>query len=287
MTVPSDIANPSLAPEGVRRIEWAAREMPVLRLIRERFLREKPLQRHPHDCLPARHHRDGQPRHHPARRRRRPPCLREQPALDAGRCRGGAGQRVRHPGLRHLRRGQRDLLQAHPPGARTQATADHGRRRRRRRRSCTRTAATCSRACVGGTEETTTGVIRLRAMAADGALGYPIVAINEADTKHLFDNRYGTGQSTLDGIIRATNVLLAGKVVRRRRLRLVRPRRRAPGTRHGRPGHRHRSRPGEGARSSHGRLPRDADGARPPQSATSSSRSPATATSSTARTSKR
>jgi adenosylhomocysteinase len=64
---------------------------------------------------------------------------------------------------------------------------------------------------VGGTEETTTGVIRLRAMAADGALGYPIVAINEADTKHLFDNRYGTGQSTIDGIIRATNVLLAGK----------------------------------------------------------------------------
>jgi adenosylhomocysteinase len=65
---------------------------------------------------------------------------------------------------------------------------------------------------VGGTEETTTGVIRLRAMAKDGALGYPIVAINESDTKHLFDNRYGTGQSTVDGIIRATNVLLAGKV---------------------------------------------------------------------------
>jgi adenosylhomocysteinase len=64
---------------------------------------------------------------------------------------------------------------------------------------------------VGGTEETTTGVIRLRAMAEDGALGYPIVAINESDTKHLFDNRYGTGQSTIDGIIRATNVLLAGK----------------------------------------------------------------------------
>jgi adenosylhomocysteinase len=64
---------------------------------------------------------------------------------------------------------------------------------------------------VGGTEETTTGVIRLRAMAAAGALGYPILAVNEAATKHLFDNRYGTGQSTIDGIIRATNVLLAGK----------------------------------------------------------------------------
>jgi len=64
----------------------------------------------------------------------------------------------------------------------------------------------------GGTEETTTGVVRLRAMAKQGVLKYPIVAVNEALTKHMFDNRYGTGQSTLDGIIRATNVLLAGKV---------------------------------------------------------------------------
>ncbi len=63
---------------------------------------------------------------------------------------------------------------------------------------------------VGGTEETTTGVIRLKAMEHDGVLGYPIIAVNDADTKHLFDNRYGTGQSTLDGIIRATNILLAG-----------------------------------------------------------------------------
>jgi adenosylhomocysteinase len=64
----------------------------------------------------------------------------------------------------------------------------------------------------GGTEETTTGVIRLRAMAADGALEFPIVAVNDAMTKHFFDNRYGTGQSTIDGIVRATNILLAGKV---------------------------------------------------------------------------
>ncbi len=63
----------------------------------------------------------------------------------------------------------------------------------------------------GGTEETTTGVIRLRAMAADGALTYPIIAVNDAMTKHFFDNRYGTGQSTIDGIVRATNILLAGK----------------------------------------------------------------------------
>ena len=66
---------------------------------------------------------------------------------------------------------------------------------------------------VGGTEETTTGVIRLRAMAKDGVLRYPIVAVNEAMTKHLFDNRYGTGQSAIDGILRATNILFAGKTV--------------------------------------------------------------------------
>jgi len=66
---------------------------------------------------------------------------------------------------------------------------------------------------IGGTEETTTGVIRLRAMQADGVLSYPIVAVNDADTKHLFDNRFGTGQSTIDGIVRATNLLLAGRSV--------------------------------------------------------------------------
>ncbi|MFN0118618.1 MAG: adenosylhomocysteinase [Elusimicrobiota bacterium] len=66
---------------------------------------------------------------------------------------------------------------------------------------------------IGGTEETTTGVVRLRAMELDGTLGYPIIAINDADTKHMFDNRYGTGQSTIDGVIRATNVLFAGKAV--------------------------------------------------------------------------
>src|SRR5947208_16911455 len=64
---------------------------------------------------------------------------------------------------------------------------------------------------IAGTEETTTGVIRLKALERDGALGFPVIAVNDANTKHLFDNRYGTGQSTIDGIIRATNVLLAGK----------------------------------------------------------------------------
>jgi adenosylhomocysteinase len=66
---------------------------------------------------------------------------------------------------------------------------------------------------IGGTEETTTGVIRLRAMAKDGALAFPVIAVNDSNTKHLFDNRYGTGQSTVDGVIRATNILLAGRAV--------------------------------------------------------------------------
>ncbi len=66
---------------------------------------------------------------------------------------------------------------------------------------------------IGGTEETTTGVIRLRAMEKEGVLAFPVIAVNDADTKHLFDNRYGTGQSTIDGLLRATNVLLAGKTL--------------------------------------------------------------------------
>ena len=64
---------------------------------------------------------------------------------------------------------------------------------------------------IGGTEETTTGVIRLRALEAEGGLAFPIVSVNDADTKHMFDNRYGTGQSTVDGLLRATNILLAGR----------------------------------------------------------------------------
>ena len=111
---------------------------------------------------------------------------------------------------------------------------------------------------IAGTEETTTGVIRLRAMARDGALRFPIIAVNEALTKHLFDNRYGTGQSTIDGLIRATNVLLAGKTMvvcgygwcgRGLASRADRARRARD---------RHRGRPDARARGGDGRLPRDA-----------------------------
>ncbi len=113
---------------------------------------------------------------------------------------------------------------------------------------------------IGGTEETTTGVIRLRAMAKEGVLRYPIIAVNDADTKHLFDNRYGTGQSTIDGIMRATNFLLAGSkfVVAGYGWcgRGLASRARGAGRR----SHRHRDRSHQGPGSGHGRLPRHVHG---------------------------
>ena len=116
----------------------------------------------------------------------------------------------------------------------------------------------------GGTEETTTGVIRLRAMATEGVLAYPIVAVNEAQTKHMFDNQYGTGQSSVDGILRATNILLAGKTVVVARVRLGRPRRRVALPRHGLDRDHRRGRSAPRARGGDGRLPGHADrGGRP------------------------
>jgi adenosylhomocysteinase len=111
-----------------------------------------------------------------------------------------------------------------------------------------------------GTEETATGVKRIQAMAKDGALAYPVIAINDAQTKHLFDNRYGTGQSTMDGILRATNYLIAGMSVVVAGLRLVRAGRGEPGARAGRERHRYRSRPNPGIRSPDGWLPHYVDG---------------------------
>jgi adenosylhomocysteinase len=210
LSIPSDIANPRRAPEGVRRIEWAAREMPVLRLIRDRFQREKPL-----------------------RDIRMTACLHvttETANLAITLRDGGAELRlcasnplstqddvaaalVEEYGIpvfaicgednetyyRHIHQAlEHGPHMTMDDGADVVATLHKDRR-------------DLLEGVVGGTEETTTGVIRLRAMAAAGALGYPILAVNEAATKHLFDNRYGTGQSTIDGIIRATNILLAGK----------------------------------------------------------------------------
>jgi len=207
-----DVADLGLADEGIRRIEWAEREMPVLRLIRERFARERPL--------------DGL---------RIGACLHvttETANLMRTLKAGGAdvvlaasnplstkddvaAALVAEYGIgTFARRGEdRDTYYAHlnaVADTRPQITMDDG---------CDLVSLLHSsrpdqvKEVLAGTEETTTGVIRLKAMAADGALGFPVVAVNEALTKHLFDNRYGTGQSTVDGIIRATNILLAGRKV--------------------------------------------------------------------------
>jgi adenosylhomocysteinase len=207
-----DVADLGRASEGRRRIEWAEREMPVLRLIRERFERERPL--------------EGA---------RLGACLHvtsETANLMLTLAAGGAqvtlcasnplstqddvaAALVAEYGLPvYARRGvDRDGYYKHLNAVvdtAPQVTMDDGcdlvsLLHQDRRDSLANV--------IGGTEETTTGVIRLRAMAMDSALAYPVVAVNEAQTKHLFDNRYGTGQSTVDGILRATNVLLAGRRV--------------------------------------------------------------------------
>ncbi len=210
MPVPNDIANIKLSQEGVRRIEWAEREMPVLRLIRERFKREQPLKGiRMTACL-----------HVTTETANLAITLRDGGA-DLRLCASNplstqddvAAALVNDYGISVFAICGEDnetyykhIHQAleHAPQLTMDDGADVVAVLHKDRRDLLPGVS-------GGTEETTTGVIRLRAMAKDGALGYPIVAINEADTKHLFDNRYGTGQSTIDGIIRATNVLLAGK----------------------------------------------------------------------------
>ncbi len=212
MTVPNDIANHSLAPEGVKRIEWANREMPVLSLIRERFQREKPLQGiRMTACL----HVTTETANLAITLRDGGAELRVCASNPLSTQDDVAAALVNEYGIPvfAICGEDNDTYYKHIHQAlehRPQLTMDDGADvvavLHKDRRDLLPNVA-------GGTEETTTGVIRLRAMAADGALGYPIVAINEADTKHLFDNRYGTGQSTMDGIIRATNVLIAGKIV--------------------------------------------------------------------------
>jgi adenosylhomocysteinase len=207
-----DITDPSLAAEGVRRIEWAEREMPVLRLIRERFERERPL-----DGL-----RIGACLHvttETANLMRTLKAGGAQVTLAASNPLSTkddvAAALVTEYGIPvFARRGEnRETYYSHLNSVvdtRPQITMDDG---------CDLVSLLHSDRpaeladVLAGTEETTTGVIRLKAMAAAGALRFPVVAVNEALTKHLFDNRYGTGQSTLDGILRATNLLIAGRNV--------------------------------------------------------------------------
>lgn len=208
----SDILDPGLADDGAQRIAWADRQMPVLAGIRDRLTASRPF--------------DGW---------RISACLHvtaETANLVRTLAAGGAdvilcasnplstqddvaSSLVTDHGIEvfAIRGEDRDTYYGHINAAldhKPQLTMDDGadlvgelHQHRADLLSDVR----------GGTEETTTGVIRLRAMAADGALRYPILAVNEALTKHLFDNRYGTGQSAIDGILRATNVLLAGKTL--------------------------------------------------------------------------
>jgi adenosylhomocysteinase len=211
-TISHDVKDLSLAEEGLRRIEWAAREMPVIGLIRRRFATEKPLRDvKVSGCL-----------HITTETANLALALHDggaQVALCASNPLSTqddvAAALVAYHGVPvfAIRGEDNDTYYRHIHSAleqRPQITLDDG----------ADLVATIHKErrdlipeLLGGTEETTTGVIRLRSMARDGALAYPIVAVNEADTKHLFDNRYGTGQSTIDGITRATNVLWAGKTV--------------------------------------------------------------------------
>jgi adenosylhomocysteinase len=207
-----DVANLGLAAAGVTRIEWAEREMPVLRLIRARFEKERPLEgMRVGACLHV--------TTETANLMRTLKAGGAQVALCASNPLSTqddvAAALVANYGISvYAKRGvDRDgyfghlnaVVDTHP-----MLTQDDG---------CDlvsllhRDRQDALPGVLAGTEETTTGVIRLRAMAADGALKYPIVAVNEALTKHMFDNRYGTGQSTVDGILRATNILLASRHV--------------------------------------------------------------------------
>jgi adenosylhomocysteinase len=207
-----DVKDLGLAGQGRERIDWAGREMRVLALIRERFDKERPLAGiRVAACL----HVTTETANLLATLKTGgaevsvcasnplstqddvAAALCEQDGIDAYAVRGEDDETY----YGHIR----SVLDHHP-----HVTLDDGadlvstlHKERQDQLS----------EILGGTEETTTGVIRLRSMAEQGKLGYPIVAVNDAMTKHLFDNRFGTGQSTIDGIIRATNFLIAGRVV--------------------------------------------------------------------------
>lgn len=207
-----DIADLRLAREGKARIDWAERDMPVLRSIRTRFEAERPLQgERIVACLHVTSETANLLRTLKAGGAEVAVCASNPlstqddvaaalvEAFDiAAYCIRGENDEVYYS---HIR----SALDVRPTLTMDDGADTVGLIHRERQDLLA--------GIKGGTEETTTGVIRLKAMAADGVLGYPIIAVNDADTKHLFDNRYGTGQSTLDGIMRATNILLAGRTV--------------------------------------------------------------------------
>jgi len=207
-----DVKDIDLAEKGRARIEWAAAEMRVLGLIRERFEKEKPLDGiRIGACLHVTTETANLVRTLVAGGADVYLCasnpLSTQDDTAAALCEDDNVWVYAIKGednetyYRHLNA----VLDKHP-----QVTMDDG---------CDLVSTLHKERpdqlaeVIGGTEETTTGVIRLRAMAHDGVLAYPVIAVNDANTKHMFDNRFGTGQSTIDGIVRATNLLLAGRTV--------------------------------------------------------------------------
>ncbi len=207
-----DVNDLRLASDGKKRIEWAANYMPVLRLIRERFAKDKPLKGlRIAACL------------HVTTETANLCQTLKAGGAEVALCASNplstqddvAASLVKHDRISvfAIRGENRKIYYDHVFAAidrKPHITMDDG---------CDVVSTIHSKrkdllkGVMGGTEETTTGVIRLRAMEKDKVLGYPIIAVNDSNTKHLFDNRYGTGQSTLDGILRATNVLIAGSTV--------------------------------------------------------------------------
>ncbi len=200
-----DIKDMKLRDEGERRVEWASRNMPVLKLIREEFERTKPLRGARVGCclhvttetanlvltLKAGGAEVFLCASNPLSTQDDVAAFLVSQGIDVYAKKGESNEEY----YQHIE----EVLSKNPT-----VTVDDG-------ADLTATAHKKSVLPIGGTEETTTGVIRLRSMEKSGVLKFPVIAVNDAQTKHLFDNRYGTGQSTIDGILRATNILLAGK----------------------------------------------------------------------------
>jgi adenosylhomocysteinase len=213
--VEHDVKNMSLAAEGRRKIEWAELSMPVLRQVRERFAKEQPLKGiRLGACLHVTTETAVLMLTLKAAGAQLALCasnpLSTQDDTAAALVKEydipvfaqkGEDNKTYY---RHLE----SVLKTRP-----HVTMDDGADLISQLHGETNLGRDLVRDVIGGTEETTTGVIRLRAMEKEGVLAFPVIAVNDADTKHLFDNRYGTGQSTIDGILRATNILLAGKTV--------------------------------------------------------------------------
>ena len=207
-----DVKDLGLAEKGRERIEWAAGEMGVLALVRERFEKERPLEgirigacmhvttetANLVDALKAGGAEVALCASNPLSTQDDvAAAICDQSGIDVYAIKGEDNETY----YRHI-----NAVLDHRPNVTMDDGADLVSLLHRERQDQLQEV-------IGGTEETTTGIIRLRAMANDGALKYPIVSVNDADTKHLFDNRFGTGQSTIDAIMRATNLLLAGRTV--------------------------------------------------------------------------